>query len=243
MYMRPAEEKDAANIVDIYNWYISNSTIPEDQEPITEEDGKWLINQAKDDKLPFLVAIKGRQPTDVDAQGRCSPKIMLPACEQVIGFCFPERFNYGYAGRVARSRATVNLQLYVHNEYTRKGVGRNLLDRLIHCLNPGYAYKNAAAWINPSNHKLYETEGAGLFHQLLFQIPVEHKNDPNIAWLTKFLLKFLFKENVFREGDKEHPKRLTSVCRSTTKGRMAHFLDLAIFHYEARQEGEFDPYM
>ncbi|KAK0129677.1 hypothetical protein ONS96_000240 [Cadophora gregata f. sp. sojae] len=243
MYMRPAEEKDATDVVAIYNWYISNSNIPEDQEPITEEDGKWIIKQAKDDNLPFLVAIKGRQPSDVDAQGRSSQKIMLPACEQVIGFCFPERFNYGFAGKVARSRATVNLQLYVHNEYTRKGVGRNLLDRLIHILNPGYAYKNATAWINPSIDKLYETEGAGLFHQLLFQIPVEHKDDPNIAWLTKFLLKFLFKEKVFREGDKEHPKRLTLVCRSTTTGRMAHFLDLAIFHYEARQEGEFDPYM
>ncbi|KAH9222719.1 hypothetical protein DL95DRAFT_285821 [Leptodontidium sp. 2 PMI_412] len=246
MYMRPAEEKDATDVVAIYNWYISNTAIPEDQVPIGIEDGKWLIKQAKEDNLPFLVAIKGRQPTSADAQGRPSPakKIIMPAVESVIGFCFPERFNYGFAGNwKGRSRATVTLQLYVHNEHTRKGVGRNLLDRLIHCLNPGYAYKNAAAWINPSHEKLYETEGAGLFHQLLFQIPVEQQHDPNIDWLTKFLLKFLFKENNSKEGGVDRPQRLKSVARSSTKGRTAHFLDLAMFRYEARQAGEFDPYM
>ncbi|KAL2074749.1 hypothetical protein VTL71DRAFT_8528 [Oculimacula yallundae] len=246
IYLRPAEEKDAADVVAIYNWYISNTDIPEDQTPIGIEDGKWLIKQAKDDKMPFLVAVKGRQPASVDAQGRPSPsnKIIMPVVESVIGFCFPERFNYGFsASWKGRSRATVTLQLYVHHEHTRKGVGRNLLDRLIHCLTPGYAYRNAASWINPSHDKLYETEGAGMFHQLLFQIPVEAKHDPNIEWLTKFLFKFLFKESTFKERDPTHPKRLRSVARSSIKGRTAHFLNLAVFQYEARQEGEFDPYM
>ncbi|CZT08932.1 uncharacterized protein RCO7_09811 [Rhynchosporium graminicola] len=246
IYMRPAEEKDGADIAAIYNWYISNTYIPEDQVSIDVEDAKWLIKQAKDDIMPFIVAVKGRQPASVDAQGRPSPsnKIIMPVVESVIGFCFPERFNYGFTSSwKGRSRATATLQLYVHHEHTRKGVGRNLLDRLIHCLTPGYAYKNAASWINPSHDKVYETEGAGMFHQLLFQIPVESKHDPNIEWLTKFLFKFRFYENSFKESDRAHPKRLNSVVRSSTKGRTAHFLDLAIFHFEARQAGEFDPYI
>lgn len=240
MYLRPAEEKDVADIAAIYNHYIVSSIIPEDQQKVTPEDMLEVLKITKMDKLPFIVAVKGRAPTFNDAQGRpgSSKKAIMPAVESAIGFSFSERFNYGFAGKWnGRSRATANLQLYVHPDYTRKGVGRNLLDRLIHCITPSYAYRNGCSWINATDNRVNESSGGGLFHQVLFQVPVEPKDDPTIDWLSKFLFKFYFKEN-----DPKDRKRLKAVCRSPTTGNGAHFLDLAIFQYETLQDGEFDGY-
>lgn len=133
---------------------------------------------------------------------------------------------------MGRSRATLSLQLYVHPDYTRKGVGSNLLDRLIHCITPSYAYKNACGWINLAEDKVNESGGSGTFHQLLFQIPVEQRHDPNIGWLSRFLEKFHIRED----------KRLKSLCRSSVRGNQAHFMDMALFQYEANQEAQFDPF-
>lgn len=233
IYLRPADDKDAADLAVIYNHYILKSNIPEDQEKIGTEDALWLIQNARETKLPFIVAVKGREPSFSDAQGRpgASKKAMLPVVEQVVGFAYPERFNYGITAKsTGRSRCTLNLQLYVHPEYTRKGVGRNLLDRLIHCLTSAYAYKNGAPWINPNNDSIQEANGGGMYHQVQFQVPVEKLNDPDIEWVSKFLRKFWFKKEA----------TLPSVGRSTIQGHFVKFLDLVILQSEIKNELEFE---
>jgi hypothetical protein len=162
--------------------------------------------------------------------------MLLTSIRSVIGFSFSERYGYGFASRAnGRSRATATLQLYVHPDYTRKGVGRNLLDRLIHCITPSYAYKNACGWINPTNDKVNESSGGGNFHQVLFQFPVEPRDDPNIGWVSRFFLKFHIRES-------DSNKRLKAICRSSPRGNQAHFLDMAIFQYETHHEAEFDAF-
>lgn len=82
IYLRPVEFKDAANLAVIYNHYVMNSTIPEDQEKITAENMSEIIRVIKQEKLPFIVAVKGRMPTPNDAQGRQgSKKVIMPAIE------------------------------------------------------------------------------------------------------------------------------------------------------------------
>ncbi|PBP15469.1 hypothetical protein BUE80_DR013795, partial [Diplocarpon rosae] len=236
VYLRPVENKDAAGIAIIYNHYILNTSIPEDQEKVTTEDVLEVIKITKSEHLPFIVAVKGRLPARNDAQGRAghSKKAIMPAVESVIGFSFSERYNYGFSGLAkGRSRASATLQLYVHPGYTRKGVGRSLLDRLIHCITPAYAYKNACDWINPANDKVNEAGGGGLFHQVFFYYPVEQRHDPNIGPLSRFLMKFHIRE---------HENRLKGACRSSIRGNQAHFLDIAIFQYETSHEGNFDGY-
>ncbi|PBP28862.1 hypothetical protein BUE80_DR000083, partial [Diplocarpon rosae] len=236
VYLRPVENKDAAGVAIIYNHYILNTSIPEDQEKVTTEDVLEVIKITKSEHLPFIIAVKGRLPAPNDAQGRPghSKKGIMPAVESVIGFSFSERYNYGFSGLArGRSRASATLQLYVHPGYTRKGVGRSLLDRLIHCITPAYAYKNACDWINPANDKVNEAGGGGLFHQVFFYFPVEQRHDPNIGPLSRFLMKFHIRE---------HENRLKGACRSSIRGNQAHFLDIAIFQYETSHEGNFDGY-
>jgi L-amino acid N-acyltransferase YncA len=234
MYLRPALEKDASSIATIYNYYINNSIIPEDQEVIQESDVLYLITSAKDMKLPFVVAVRGREPPTADAQGRPAPKTIMPQFESIIGFAFTEIFNFGFSGsRNGRSRATANLQLYVHIDWTHKGVGRNLLDRLIHSMNPAYAFMGTASWINPENNKTYDSKNLVKWHQMFFQFPVDGKNDQTFYRVREFLAKFFFTDVA----------RLRSGVRKSIHPGPAKFVDLVIFQAEATNAEDFDVYV
>ncbi len=235
MYVRPAQQKDAQDIMNIYNHYVVNSTIPEDQQPISLLDAQELIETAKREKLPFVVAVKGRLPPLHDAQGRTrSAKIILPQVESVLGFAFAERFNYAFSGSTrGRSRGTVTLQLYVDHTSTRRGVGRNTLDQLLHCMATAYTFKNGCPWINPDNDPIHEPNGCGLIHQMVMMVPILKKDDPNFPWLSKFLYnKFWFKEE----------NRMKSIARSSILHGTGRMLDMAVLQCELLHEGEFDAF-
>lgn len=125
---------------------IKNSIIPEDQSEIQDIDIEEVLTACKNEHLPFVVAVKGNAPV-LQPQSLAKPsKPLLPKFETILGFGFAQTYAYGFRGkRDGRSRATVELQFYVHHEYTRKGVGRSLLDRLIQSLSHSYAWVTASA--------------------------------------------------------------------------------------------------
>lgn len=236
VYLRPATLLDSSGIAEIYNLYIANTCIPEDQVPISNEDAAAMITVAQNEQLPFIVAIRGKPPIAHDKQGRPAPsdKANMPKYEVVIGFASAETFNYCFtSARNGRSRATTNLQLYVHPAFRRKGVGRNLLDRLVHALCPSHTYEEACPWSNPGRCKINETGGSGRWHQMIFQLPVLQNNDPNFETAKNFLYKkFLFRESC----------RLRSAARTGTHQGHARWMDLVYFQAEASMAENFDPY-
>ncbi|KAH6681992.1 hypothetical protein B0J14DRAFT_469325 [Halenospora varia] len=236
VYLRPAGKEDSAGIAMVYNHHIATTFITEDQAPVTEDDIEFMIENAKKENLPFIVAIRGQAPRLQDSLGRrtASKKAAMPKCEMVIGFATAEIYNYGLGGaRTGRSRSTANLMLYVHPEYKRKGVGRNLLDRLVHNMSPGYGYRKACSWLNPENDTVHESGGPGHFHQILFQLPVLPKDDPNLAWIKNFLYNgYFFTEEA----------RLKSIGRSRATPGPAKWLDVVVFQGQAYQAEEFDPH-
>jgi GNAT superfamily N-acetyltransferase len=120
---------------------VKKSIIPEDQAEVSDEDIVAMIKTCQQEKLPCIAAIKGNAPLPM-SQGRfASPsKPLLPQFELVVGFGFAQTYGYGLGGiRDGRSRTTAELQFYVDQEYTRKGVGRSLLDRLIQSMSHSYA--------------------------------------------------------------------------------------------------------
>lgn len=234
IYLRPATLSDALDVTKIYNYYICNTNIPEDQSPIFKGDAEFMIKNAQEDGLPFIVAIKGKAPVLHDVQGRPvkNKKASLPACEVVGGFIFAEALNYNVKGnRKGRSRTTANLQLYVAPDSTRKGVGRNLLDHMLHSLKSTHSFENACDWLNVDNDKLY-TEGNlnPTFHQLMFQLPVLQKGDPYLEGVTQFLSQ----NNLFRQE-----ARLFSVGRTAPEYGSPKWLDLVYFQAQAWQSEAF----
>ncbi|KAI6246030.1 hypothetical protein HI914_05547 [Erysiphe necator] len=235
LFLRPVIIEDSEKIAFIYNEQIDKGNITEDQQPISINDAKFLIESKKKDNLPFIVAVAGRAPLPKkNMQDDKAQYDKLYVNKNVIGFAFNERFNYGFSGlSKGRSRFTTTIQLFVAQEYQGKGVGRNLLDRLIHMLSTAYGYKKACEFINPNSDKVYECEGSGKWHQIQFHVPVLQQDDPDFPRIKDFLFsKFLIKEVC----------RMKSTGRTNFRNGPAKWLDTVIFQYETSQEGDFDPY-
>lgn len=184
MYVRPATTKDLAGIAKIYNYYVNNSIIPEDQKDVTEQDMKFLLHSCKENDLPFIVAVKGKLPSSTDAQGRKLNKVVVPQHETILGFTFVQiqAFGFGSANTFnGRSRMNANLHLYVHNEFLKQGVGRNLLDRLLLCMDHAHAFNDGAGFVNPENDKRYGLAPVR-WHRLFCQVAVVSFNHPSIQY-------------------------------------------------------------
>jgi len=224
-HLRPAQIKDISGITSIYNYYVLNSIIPEDQTPVHEQDMENVLKDAQEQGLPFIVAIKGRVP----------PGDSTKSAEHVLGFAHTDFLSYGNGGTyMGLSRFTGVIQLYVEPNHTRKGIGRSLMDRILVCSSSTHASKEGYNWIS-SNIKeavVYcQQGGTHKFHQLLIHRPIEVKDDPDHEWFKQWLHSKFFIEEV---------AHLKSVARSSSRGTTARMLDVLTFQFEAALAGGFD---
>lgn len=186
----------------------------------------------KEHKYPFIVAVKGRIPSQGNQAGAARKKVIPPQNEIIVGFAFAQAFCYGVSGKeTGRSRTTADLQLYVHNCYTRKGVGRCLLDRLVQCLSWAYGAKDGYDWMASSDEEVYKRGGSRYLHQLMIQLPIKVKDDPNVQWIAAFLKKYWFMD----EG------KLQRTGRMAAHSNDSEFLDVVLFCYESMAASEFPP--
>ncbi|KAF5873836.1 putative acyl- n-acyltransferase protein [Botrytis fragariae] len=226
IYLRPATEADAKHILEIYNHYVRESYIPEDQEPVTQNDILYLIQVNKKEKLPFVVAVKGCIPAK-----SANPKVKtkLPQYENIVGFGYTEIRGCGLTGRSnGRSRFTHNLHFYVHPEYTRKGIGGCVLDSLLVVSSRAWSSNGGYNWLNPDNDPAYGHGCGARCHQLIIEVPVK-KDDPNYDWMKKFLRNFWFLDEI----------RLISVGRTSVLKSPVEWLDVVHFQKELEHSGEF----
>jgi L-amino acid N-acyltransferase YncA len=96
---------DAKDVLDIYNYYILNSTATFEEDPINEEEIIKRINKVKSINLPYIVAVEDKK---------------------IVGFAytsmFHERCGYRYTGE---------LTVYIKPDITSKGLGTKLYEELI----------------------------------------------------------------------------------------------------------------
>ncbi|KAM0129204.1 hypothetical protein ACHAP3_007937 [Botrytis cinerea] len=226
IYLRPATEADAKHVLETYNHYIRESYIPEDQEEVTENDILYLIKVTKKDKLPFVVAVKGCIPAK-----SANPKVKtkLPQYENIVGFGYTETRGCGLTGKSdGRSRFTHNMHFYVHPEYTRKGIGGCVLDRLLVVSSRAWSSHGGYNWLNPDNDPAYGHGCGARCHQLIIEVPVK-KDDLNYEWMKKFLRSFWFVDET----------RFISVGRTSVLKSPVEWLDVVHFQKEVEHSGEF----
>ncbi|KFY39291.1 hypothetical protein V494_04043 [Pseudogymnoascus sp. VKM F-4513 (FW-928)] len=215
IHVRPAEIKDIPGITIIYNQWILNSFIPEDQQPITEKDIKSVFEAARKDSYPFIVAIRGDPPIGN----------RVAKSNEVVGFAMVERC-LGFGGvSNGRSRSTATIQFYVHQECLRHGIGGHLLDQLLRRVSRLHVpFSDRNLWINPTKDTLYE-QIPTKFHQVVVNRPMDRPNDPDFMWFDAFMKKYKIWES----------HRTLSVARKppTTSGPSATFLDIVTYQHEA----------
>jgi len=106
LVIRIASTEDLVQVLEIYNYYVSNSVVTFDIEPLTLEDWHHKFDYINELKLPFIVAI--------------SPG------GQLLGFAYvaPWRQKAAY-------RRTVEDSIYLRPAAIGKRVGTKLLERLM----------------------------------------------------------------------------------------------------------------
>lgn len=135
MYIREVKLADAAQIIEIYNYYIESTAISFEEEPVSVDTMEQRISEILNYGLPWLVAEK---------EGK------------VVG--------YAYAGRwKTRSayRYTIEPSIYVEFDRTGEGIGITLYSALLAELK-AHNYQNAISVIalpNPSSVGLHERLG------------------------------------------------------------------------------------
>lgn len=122
--IRKVTLNDASAICNIYNYYIENTCITFETSPISESDMRIRINDIINSNMPYYV-------------GEIN--------EEIIGYYYLHSWNK----RQAYS-ATLEVSIYIHKDYTEKGVGtlfyKHLFDHLdkekIHVLIAGICIPN-----------------------------------------------------------------------------------------------------
>lgn len=149
IYLRPATKADLPELTRIYNWYITHTTRPVETQEITESDMRSRMEMSQGGKLPFLVAgkksQKGAKAIEYDdGEAELYRQANLPftqrkargitRIEQLAGFCCLQEFTAAdYVEHI-----TGEMEIYVDSDYTRMGVGRCLIDKMLEICDRSY---------------------------------------------------------------------------------------------------------
>jgi L-amino acid N-acyltransferase YncA len=133
--IRAASLADAAQIADIYNYYVANTVITFEEHPVSADEMSARIVEVRTQDLPWLVA---------EADG------------SVVGFSYATRWK-------ARSayRHSVETTIYLKDGHSGRGVGRTLYSALFPILRQQgmHAVIGGAALPNAASVALHESLG------------------------------------------------------------------------------------
>lgn len=111
--IRNVESRDIGAITDIYNWYIVNSTATFEIDPLGRGEMAERISGFTSAGMPYMV---------FEDDGT------------VQGYCYAHRWK-----ERAAYRHTLETTVYVHPDCLHKGIGRQLMEKLIaDCRTTGY---------------------------------------------------------------------------------------------------------
>ncbi|KAL8997106.1 MAG: hypothetical protein Q9169_003542 [Polycauliona sp. 2 TL-2023] len=175
-FIRPAEPKDIPQICEIHNSYIRISAATGERVELTEREWRTRFDTCGEDRFPFLVAILARYSKMNRRQGRTT--------EHVVGFSYVEDF----AGEQTMWCHTCELQIFVHEKYLHKGIGKNLMDCILRGVDPNYQARNAVEFVfTPGENERYEGGGVRVISNIIFPLPFTDEEDAKAQWIGKWL--------------------------------------------------------
>jgi L-amino acid N-acyltransferase YncA len=213
IYLRPAVKSDVRQLTKLYNWWVENSVKPAETRTIEISDMRERFDNSKSDSLPFIVAIlKGKQHVPHDHYTGMKG-------EQIVGFALATGFTaLDYVEHIA-----AELEIYVHHEYRRNGVGRCLFDRLMCATDRGHMERGGYPFhCDPAERHRYEVGGARNLHKLAFVARHHSRPKKDVTEevdVTTWLKKWLVKEWDFEE----------EACLKQTGAKCGRFLDITYF--------------
>lgn len=185
MYIRPALDRDVPAITKIYNWYAENTVCVPEQDHIAQQTMRERLREAESVRLPFLVAVAKANARNRYARGG------TPSLENdtVIGFAQATELGNGRSAYFW----TAEIEVYVDKGYYTKGTGKNLLDRLLFCLDASSEYKVSGGcdWHGGEDWEYGSRRKLG---QVICHVPYATQDLARIAWVGGLLERFQFEK-------------------------------------------------
>lgn len=150
IYLRPAEHKDMRQVTDIYNYYVRQTYFTLHANDVDELHWRDRLQDSFNEHNPFIVAIHMGEKSCRDYRD-----IIRRKQENVVGFAVAA--NMGEPGTVYSN--SVELDLMVHQDFRRQGIGKSLLDRILASLVTGHHLLECAPFI--SNNDISHWVGGG----------------------------------------------------------------------------------
>ncbi|MCJ1308900.1 hypothetical protein MMC25_002555 [Agyrium rufum] len=170
IYLRPAEKRDAQQLAWLYNSYVQFSArVLEEEETAAE---LWIeqILTAETEHLPFLVAARRSKSHERSQEQNAIGKGTFSRRkadfkkkygegrslydEDIVGFAYAE----DYGGKKTSMKNTVEMYIYVKPEQYGLGVGKTLMDKLMHALDYGHSWGSGCTFLGEDSAR-YEYGG------------------------------------------------------------------------------------
>lgn len=181
VYLRPVEFHDSPELVRLVNWYMENSPVSPETQPISEADARDMVQDARNTRLPFIVAVQ-RTPKGSDA------------AETVLGYAFLK----SYTDFVSANCCTLEMRVYVDHKHKKLHIGRSLIDRLLAMRDIMHS-ASAAHVFEASGHN-FTPEGPS-FATVICPIAYPPGKAANYAWIKEWLIReFRFREQGLING-------------------------------------------
>ena len=181
IYLRPAESGDMRQCTEIYNQWALDTSFTVMLKPVDTAYWTECYNNSQDDRTPFLVAVHTGQQRYKELKD-----VRRRKGETIIGFSVAT----SYGSRDSVYRYSVELELYVHREHLRQGVGRTMLDRMLAALCQDYSFMDCAPLLLSKGHHLHAWIGGGVPIVHTLAVNLLHwagEDHDNVEWKMKWL--------------------------------------------------------
>lgn len=183
IYLRPAEFRDMGQVMNIYNHYVRETSFVLHLKPVDELYWRSRLQEAEDERNPFVVAIHMGEKSR-----RHQGDIIRRKQENVVGFAAAADFG----SKHTMYHSTVELELMVHSEFYRQGVGRTLLDRILAALSPDHNLLDCAPFLPNNDIAHWIVGGSRQAKVIMVNILYFDGKEDTVAWRKQWLAKYEF---------------------------------------------------
>ncbi|KAL1999703.1 hypothetical protein VTN02DRAFT_4144 [Thermoascus thermophilus] len=189
IYLRPAEVGDIPELIELCNWYILHGTQSVDLDLFNQADMRQRIDDSKRESLPFIVAAERRN-------GPFSRAGDQP--ERILGYALATDFM----GERTTGRYTAELEVFVHPQKKRQGIGRCLMDKLLEVCDPMYIPKRGYYFDSSLEERRgYYSGGRRKLDRLIFTLCYPEDNPTEYQRVKEWLgEKYQFEEQGLLKG-------------------------------------------
>ncbi|QDS77527.1 hypothetical protein FKW77_000828 [Venturia effusa] len=202
IYLRPANNRDDAQMAHIYNHYV-NTHYSSAMAPITAAEMSAMRQEIAAANLNMIVAVLKVKQAGLERANLQSTQ------EKVVGFAYTDE----HEGPHSLFRYAADLEVFVHPDYARNGVGKSLVDRLMFLADSQYVSRDAVEW-RPMSGDLHLTTSGGKRSLGTVHINVFYPTDDaeRLVWLGTWLKQFDFERRGRIEGGIKLQKNVTMAC-------------------------------